>query len=130
MSVPDEHLHEVVAMYRRTLAEEGLQTAVWGHIGDNHLHVNVLPRDHEDYARGKALYQRWAQTVSDLGGAVSAEHGVGKLKRDFLRTMYGDEAIAQMARTKLQLDPKAQLGRGNLFGEELLAAANDQVKKG
>ena len=44
--------------------------------------------------------------------------------------MYGDEAIAQMARTKLQLDPKAQLGRGNLFGEELLAAANDQVKKG
>ena len=130
MAVPDEHLHEVVAMYRRTLAEEGLQTAVWGHIGDNHLHVNVLPRDHEDYARGKALYQRWAQTVSDLGGAVSAEHGVGKLKRDFLRTMYGDEAIAQMARTKLQLDPKAQLGRGNLFGEELLAAANDQVKKG
>lgn len=130
MAVPDEHLHEVVAMYRRTLAEEGLQTAVWGHIGDNHLHVNVLPRDHEDYARGKTLYQRWAQTVSDLGGAVSAEHGVGKLKRDFLRTMYGDEAIAQMARTKLQLDPKAQLGRGNLFGEELLAAANDQVKKG
>lgn len=130
MAVPDEHLHEVVAMYRRTLAEEGLQTAVWGHIGDNHLHVNVLPRDHEDYARGKALYQRWAQTVSDLGGAVSAEHGVGKLKRDFLRTMYGEEAIAQMAHAKLQLDPLGQLGRGNLFGEELLAPANDQVEKG
>ncbi len=130
MSVPNERLHEIVAMYRRTLAEEGLQTAVWGHIGDNHLHVNVLPRDHEDYARGKALYQRWAQTVSKLGGAVSAEHGVGKLKRDFLRTMYGDEAIAQMAHAKLQLDPLGQLGRGNLFGEELLSPANDQVKKG
>lgn len=128
MSVPDEHLHEVVAMYRHTLAEEGLQTAVWGHIGDNHLHVNVLPRDAADYARGKALYQRWAQTVSEMGGAVSAEHGVGKLKRDFLRTMYGDEAIAQMAHLKLQLDPLGQLGRGNLFGEDLLAAST-QVKE-
>lgn len=120
MSVPDSALHDVVAMYRRTLSEGGFQTAVWGHIGDNHLHVNILPRDHDEHARGKELYKRWAATITQMGGAVSAEHGVGKIKRDFLTTMYGEEHVRQMARTKLALDPRAVLGRGNLFSEELL----------
>ena len=115
MSVPNERLREVVQMYRTTLAEEGLQTATWGHIGDNHLHVNVLPRDEHDYARGKALYARWAERVTHMGGAVSAEHGVGKLKRTFLETMYGSAHIREMARMKRQLDPRNVLGLGNLF---------------
>lgn len=120
MSVPDDRLADVVALYRATLREEGLQTAVWGHIGNNHLHVNVLPRDAAEYARGKALFSRWAREVTAMGGAVSAEHGVGKLKRDFLTVMYGEQNVAAMARTKLQLDPFGQLGRGNLFGEDVL----------
>ena len=120
MSVPDDRLFEVVEMYRRTLRENGLETAVWGHVGDNHLHVNVLPRDHDDFARGKALYRQWARWVTDAGGAVSAEHGVGKLKRDFLAVMYGPDHIREMARLKRQLDPRGVLGRGNLFGEDVL----------
>ena len=123
MSVPDERLFDVVEMYRRTLRENGLETAVWGHIGNNHLHVNVLPHDHDDFARGKALYQQWARWVTDAGGAVSAEHGVGKLKRDFLAVMYGPDHIREMARLKRQLDPRGALGRGNLFGEDVLDEA-------
>lgn len=124
MSVPNEHLHDVVELYRTTLAAAGLESAAWGHIGNNHLHVNVLPRNAADFAAGKKLFGSWAAEVTKMGGAVSAEHGVGKIKRDFLMTMYGPEHIAQMAELKLQLDPKAQLGRGNLFSEELL----DQIK--
>ena len=115
MSVPNERLHEVMDLYRTTLAEAGLDSAAWGHIGNNHLHVNVLPRNAQDYAAGKELFVRWARAVTDMGGAVSAEHGVGKLKRDFLTVMYGPEHIAQMAALKRQLDPYCQLGRGNLF---------------
>ena len=120
MSVPDERLHDVVSLYRRTLAEAGLESAAWGHIGDNHLHVNVLPRDSRDFAAGKKLFAGWAAEVTRMGGAVSAEHGVGKIKRGFLETMYGPAHIREMARLKCQLDPKGQLGRGNLFSEELL----------
>lgn len=127
MSVPNERLHDVVRMYRETLHAEGLQTAIWGHIGDNHLHVNVLPRDAGDYARGKGLYRRWAQTVSEMGGAVSAEHGVGKLKRDFLWAMYGEGHVREMARAKCQLDPCGQLGRGTLFSEALLEEAKGSL---
>jgi D-lactate dehydrogenase (cytochrome) len=120
MSVPDERLRDVFAMYRETLAAEGFESATWGHVGDNHVHVNILPRNAEEYARGTQLFSSWAAKVSAMGGAVSAEHGVGKLKAHFLEVMYGPEHIAECARLKLQLDAKAQLGRGNLFSEELL----------
>lgn len=120
MSVPDERLHDVMRLYRETLAEAGLESAAWGHIGDNHLHVNVLPRDMDDYRRGKELFGAWAREVVAMGGAVSAEHGVGKLKRDFLKTMYGEQGLRDMARVKLAFDPAGQLGRGNLFDESLL----------
>lgn len=125
MSVPDEHLADVMALYRSTLAEAGLEAAAWGHIGNNHLHVNILPRTRAEFAQGKELFRRWAHEVTAMGGAVSAEHGVGKIKRDFLEIMYGEEAIAQMARLKLAFDPAAQLGRGNLMPEQLLPAMGD-----
>ncbi|WP_293820436.1 FAD-binding oxidoreductase [uncultured Parolsenella sp.] len=121
MSVPDDRLHDVVAYYRKTLAEAGLESAAWGHIGANHLHVNVLPRNAEDFKRGKQLFREWAGEITRMGGAVSAEHGVGKIKRDFLLTMYGPKHIAEMARLKRELDPAGQLGRGNLFDESLLS---------
>lgn len=123
MSVPDDRLHDVVALYRRTLAESGLESAAWGHIGNNHLHVNVLPRNAEDFKRGGELFARWAVEVTAMGGAVSAEHGVGKIKRGFLRTMYGDDAMRESAHLKVQLDPAGQLGRGNLFDEDVLNRA-------
>ena len=120
MSVPFDRLPDAVALYRSTLAREGLEAATWGHIGDAHLHVNILPRDMDEYARGKALFAEWAREITAMGGAVSAEHGVGKLKRDFLEIMYGEDAIREMAHFKLVFDPKGQLGRGNFFSEELL----------
>ncbi|WP_307738854.1 FAD-linked oxidase C-terminal domain-containing protein [uncultured Parolsenella sp.] len=120
MSVPDDRLHDVVALYRRTLAGAGLESAAWGHIGANHLHVNVLPRNMEDFDAGKALFAGWAAEVTRMGGAVSAEHGVGKIKRAFLETMYGPAHIREMARLKRELDPAGQLGRGNLFDEDVL----------
>lgn len=126
MSVPDDRLRDVAALYRSTLAERGLESAAWGHVGDNHLHVNVLPRNAADYAIGKGLFVEWARAVSAMGGAVSAEHGIGKLKRDFLSVMYGDAHIREMARLKLELDPKGMLGRGNLFDESILRDAMDE----
>ncbi|WP_322290396.1 FAD-binding oxidoreductase [Paratractidigestivibacter sp.] len=130
MSVPDEYLHDVFSLYRRTLAEAGLESAAWGHIGNNHIHVNVLPRDAADHRAGGELFAGWAAEVSRMGGAVSAEHGVGKIKAGFLATMYGPEHIAESALLKAELDPKGQLGRGNLFGEDVLEAALAKVAGG
>jgi len=118
LAVPDNCFETLMALYDTTLEEEGLQHAAWGHIGDNHIHVNILPRDMDEYSRGKALLARWAAEVSRMGGAVSAEHGVGKLKAPFLEVMYGPEHIREMAALKAAFDPKCMLGRGNLFAPQ------------
>ena len=118
LAVPDEHFATLMALYDTTLAEEGLQHAAWGHIGDNHIHVNILPRDMDEYSRGKNLLARWAAEAARLGGAVSAEHGVGKLKAPFLEVMYGPAHIQEMAALKAAFDPKCMLGRGNLFAPQ------------
>jgi len=117
-----------VEMYRRSLKEYDLESATWGHIGNNHLHVNILPRDGEDYRKGKELYAIWAKAVTKMGGAVSAEHGVGKLKRAFLEVMYGRKHMIEMARLKRQLDPYFILGRGNLFPSTILEEGEGKEK--
>jgi D-lactate dehydrogenase (cytochrome) len=114
LSVPDDFLRRVMAMYRRDLAEAGLEYVVFGHIGDNHVHVNILPRNMQEYAQGKALYESWAQQVVTWGGSVSAEHGIGKLKTNLLRVMYGTAGIAEMR----AFDPAGRLNAGNLFAGE------------
>ena len=126
MSVPDQHLHYIMSMYRSMLAKQGLQSAIWGHIGNNHLHVNILPANGEDFRKGKELYREWSRLITDLGGTVSAEHGVGKLKADYLAIMYGEENIAAMAAAKAALDPLAILGSGNLFCPDMVRQAASQ----
>ncbi len=118
LAVPDSAFETLLALYDTTLEAEGLQHAAWGHIGDNHIHVNILPRDMDEYSRGKALLAQWAAEVSRMGGAVSAEHGVGKLKAPFLEVMYGEKHIREMAALKAAFDPKCMLGRGNLFAPQ------------
>ena len=115
MSVPDTHLETVLSMYKTGLSEEDLESVIFGHIGNNHVHVNILPKNMDDYERGKSLYLRWAGQILDLGGSVSAEHGIGKIKAPFLKMMYGDEGIAQMRALRQLFDPDMILNPGNLF---------------
>jgi len=114
-SVPDEHLQHIMRLYRKGLEASGLSHIIFGHIGDNHLHINILPRDEDEYSRGRALYARFADEVIRLGGSVAAEHGIGKLKKALLRMMIGDRGIDEMRRIKGIFDPKGLLNPGNLF---------------
>ncbi len=115
MSVPDAALEEVMALYQDGLAASGLESVIFGHIGNNHVHVNILPRTLAEYDCGKALYQTWAQRVVELGGSVSAEHGIGRLKAALLALMVGAEGMAQMRELKRLFDPGLRLNPGVLF---------------
>ncbi len=115
MAVPDEALREYLKFYRDTLEEQGLEYLVWGHIGNNHLHVNILPRNPAEVELGMKDYMIFAKKAVELGGTVAAEHGIGKLKRDFLVLMYGEKGISEMQAVKRALDPKWLLNRGNMI---------------
>ena len=121
MAVPDKELLNIVRLYNQRLEEENLEAVMFGHIGDNHIHVNILPRSMDEYVKGKELYFQWAKEVIARGGTVSAEHGVGKMKVAMLREMIGEAGVMHMRRVKEIFDPAGILCPGNLFPEPLKA---------
>jgi D-lactate dehydrogenase (cytochrome) len=121
MAVPDDAFPGLFRLYQETLRSSGLRYTIFGHIGDNHVHVNILPRDEDEGARARELYVQFLKYAASVGGTLSAEHGVGKLKRDYLRLFYTDEQLREMAALKKTFDPNGILGRGNIFDEKLLA---------
>jgi D-lactate dehydrogenase (cytochrome) len=120
MAVPDDKFSEMMNSYKKALQNSGLRYTIFGHIGDNHVHVNILPRNDQEAGQARVIYLNFIRQAVALGGTVSAEHGIGKLKRDYLRELYGEEQLRGMAKLKQAFDPAGILGRGNIFPEEFL----------
>lgn len=114
MAVPDQALREYLKFYHDTLERQGMEYVVFGHIGNNHLHVNMMPRNNEEVEQGMENYMLFARKAVELGGTVAAEHGIGKLKRAFLEMMYGPKGISEMQAVKKALDPKWLLNPGDM----------------
>jgi D-lactate dehydrogenase (cytochrome) len=117
LAVPDEHLAGMWAVYCDALTGAGLEWAAFGHVGNNHVHINILPRNMADLEQALGLYQMFAEKAVAFGGTVSAEHGIGKLKAKFLKTMYNPQEIEEMRALKRALDPQLLLNPGNIFGD-------------
>jgi len=114
-AVPDGALRQMFTLYRQGLREQGLRSVVFGHIGNNHVHVNVLPRDSGEMEAAQELYLRWAQAAVRLGGAVSGEHGIGRLKKDLLAIQYPPDVLEAMRHLRKAFDPAGILAPGVLF---------------
>ncbi len=115
MAVPEISFETMFRFYRFELAQSGMESMIWGHIGNGHLHVNLLPKSPSEEAAAKELYDRFVTKALSLGGTVSAEHGIGKLKRSYLLQQIPEEVIVGMREIKRSLDPSGILGRGTLF---------------
>jgi len=120
MAVPDEAFAGMLRFYEDSLRGGNLRYTIFGHIGDNHVHVNILPRDDEEAARAREIYRTFIRRAVDVGGTISAEHGIGKLKREYLGELYGERHLREMAELKRAFDPAGILGRGNMFADDLL----------
>jgi D-lactate dehydrogenase (cytochrome) len=120
MAVPDENFESFLKFYKQKLNESGLEYVIFGHIGDNHLHANMLPKDLDEAVKAKHLYGRFVAQSIMLGGTISAEHGIGKLKKHYLYVMYGERYLNEMVELKKAYDPNRILGRGNMFEEKFL----------
>ncbi|MDQ3172979.1 MAG: FAD-binding oxidoreductase, partial [Acidobacteriota bacterium] len=121
MAVPDEEFAGMLSFYDDTLRASDLKYTIFGHIGDNHVHVNILPRDDAEAAKAWEIYMQFVRRAVKVGGTISAEHGIGKLKREYLREMYGEGDLREMAALKRAFDPAGILGRGNIFSKDLLS---------
>ena len=120
MAVPDDKFASFLKFYKEKLSESGLEYVIFGHIGDNHLHANMIPKNDSEAEKARHLYGRFIAQAIMLGGTISAEHGIGKHKSKYLYVMMGERFLNEMAEIKKTLDPNGILGRGNMFDEKFL----------
>jgi FAD/FMN-containing dehydrogenase len=115
-AVPLERNREMLRYYRSRLdAALPGHYVVYGHIGDAHVHVNMLPATEAQLAIADDLMKEFARQAVAFGGTVSAEHGLGKRKAHLLNLQYRPEHIQAMMDVKRKMDPLWLLGRGTLF---------------
>lgn len=121
LSVPIAGLPTFLAELAALVTEAYPQFEVlwYGHLGDGNLHMNVLrPEELEGaafHAQCNALTPEVFALVQKHGGSVSAEHGVGLLKRDYLHYTRSAEEIAVMRQIKAVLDPDGILNPGKML---------------
>ncbi len=119
-AVPYEKFPDFYYGSKKLVENAGLSYVAYGHFGDSHLHLNMLPSDEKEYETAKKIYKEICRNAVNLGGTVSAEHGIGKLKREYFELMYSEKEIYGMAKIKKTLDPKLILNFGNIFFEKYL----------
>jgi FAD/FMN-containing dehydrogenase len=116
VSIDVRHVDAFIARTKALLGEVYplVRTATFGHLGDSNIHlaIHVGP---DTLAEEANVERRLFQAVGEFGGAITAEHGIGQLKRDFLPEHRSPAEIALMRRLRASLDPDGLLNRDVLL---------------
>lgn len=110
VAVPVQHLDRLVRRVRSAVPH-GAELVIFGHLAEGNLHVNVLGAGES----AAALREHVLTAAIDLGGTISAEHGIGVAKADWLERLKGPAAYAALRAVKQALDPTNMLNPGVLF---------------
>lgn len=115
-AVPYRRLGEAIASSREMARKAGIAQAVtYGHAGNGHPHQNYIARDAEELEAIERVVEQTLRMVVTMGGTVSAEHGIGKLKTHWLPLQMSPLAFRVMRAVKQELDPLGILAPGNIF---------------
>ena len=121
ISVPVERMPAFVeaAVPRIEADWPGTRAVCFGHLGDGNVHFHVIAPHGSDRSiweagDGKAISRQVHDLVTQWGGSISAEHGIGRLKRDELARLGDPVTLALMRTIKHALDPKGLLNPGKL----------------
>lgn len=121
VAVPVAVLPRFLAEWKALVARElpGVEAVVFGHIGDGNLHLNILRAPGEDpaafVARCKAFDAKSYALVAEHEGSVSAEHGIGLLKREYLHFSRSPGELQMMRAIKQALDPQGIFNPGKVL---------------
>lgn len=121
IALPITRLDAFVAELDAIFTKEwpGFEICLFGHIGDGNLHVNVMKPDampkEEFLAHAHASDEAMFELVRSHHGSVSAEHGIGLLKKDALRYSRSPAEMALLRAVKATLDPSGILNPGKIF---------------
>jgi glycolate oxidase len=122
VAVPISSIPEMIRRFQALAAETGLRIVTVGHAGDGNLHPTFLFSDEQRHLVSAAAAAIFRDALA-LGGSVSAEHGLGALKRDYAEAEHGPLAMATMRSLKRLFDPDGILNPHKVFPEQ---PADDQ----
>jgi len=115
-AVPFRHLASFMERSDGWVREAGIERmARYGHVGNGHPHYNLIVRNGAEATSAKAVVERMCQEACRLGGTISAEHGIGKVKLPYLHHRFSELELQVMRAVKDSLDPAGLLAPGNLF---------------
>jgi FAD/FMN-containing dehydrogenase len=118
IAVVPAFLHEMQALLEREYP--GIEVVWFGHIGDGNLHINVLkPAGIErDFVRQcEGVTHELAEMLQRHGGSISAEHGIGLVKKPYLDRTRSAAEIALMRGVRRVFDPNGIMNPGKLFDD-------------
>lgn len=121
VSVPIGRIDEFLSACELRLKREmkDIRPVVFGHVGDGNLHYNVsqpVTMDRQQFIEdGQAITAAIYELVSEMGGSISAEHGIGVLKKEQLARYRSGPEIAVMRTLKTALDPRNTLNPGKVI---------------
>jgi FAD/FMN-containing dehydrogenase len=121
ISVPVSRIPDFLAAADAALAQAfpGIRVVAFGHVGDGNLHYNLSKADAQDnaafIAAQPAVNRIVHDTVHALNGSISAEHGIGQLKREELLRYKSPVEMALMRSLKQALDPRGLMNPGKLL---------------
>ena len=115
MAVPKKQLDKIINLYESTLKSLSLEYYIFGHIGDSHLHVNIIPNSIEQMHQAHQAYIQFAQKIVEYKGSVAAEHGIGRIKKQFLNIQFTKTEVKNMLILKKNFDPDSILNPSVLF---------------
>lgn len=112
--VPIDQMGEYIRSVRLLAAELELPVVLFGHAGDGHVHVNLLPELARPgwQERVAALLDNVTRLVKRLGGTPSGEHGDGRLRAQALEQIYGSEIVSLFREIKSAFDPSGIFNPG------------------
>ncbi|MBY4636763.1 FAD-binding oxidoreductase [Sphingopyxis sp. XHP0097] len=122
ISVPVDLMPAFIAENPHRLVAEfpGARAMSFGHLGDGNVHHHVKPPPDVDAvqwlaANGEAVSRLVYRHVLELGGSISAEHGIGQMKRDLLAELDSPARLAALRGIKAGLDPRGLFNPGKLI---------------
>jgi FAD/FMN-containing dehydrogenase len=115
VSLPISRIPDFIALVERELKTSFAQTEIYcfGHVGDGNLHYNVGPE--RLLASRDAINRIVYDAVERLGGSISAEHGLGQLKREAIRGHKPPLELELMRKLKAALDPQGLMNPGKVL---------------
>ncbi|MGH3520163.1 MAG: FAD-binding oxidoreductase [Haloechinothrix sp.] len=117
VSVPRTRIAELITGCARISEEVGLRVAVVGHAGDGNMHPTIVydPTSADEFARARRAFEDILAIGLSLGGTVTGEHGIGKIKREWLEREIGPVGMRVHRQIKAALDPDNLFNPGSMF---------------